>query len=112
MGTSMFIAPPEPAFVLLRNKDRYRPFLATLYHSIVCKGSVCICGKVERMEPDRKGEYVRAEQAFYLPPKGVSSKLPPAALKVPQIRRAIEEGTLEELTRRAPIMVVPAKEKI
>lgn len=111
MGTSTFIAPSEPAFVLLRNKDRYRPFLATLYHAIVCKGSVCICGKIERMEPDKKGEYVRAEQSVYLPPKATNAKLPAAALRVPQIKAAIAEGMLEELTRRAPIMVVPVKEK-
>lgn len=83
------MAMKEP--VVLFNRDRYRTFQCTLYHSIVCAAGECVCGKMPKMGVDERGEFVRAEKSITLPARGYSEPLPPAVLKIPQVKVAMAE---------------------
>lgn len=98
--------------VILRNRDRFRSFHCTLYHSIVCVSSgKCICRRTEHTEAHRKGEFYLAERAVFLPPQTESEALPRAVLDVPQVQHAVKKHQLEDLTALAEVQVfTPEKE--
>ena len=99
--------------VVLRNRDRFRMFSATLYHSIVCaRAGQCFCLRRERMEPDRKGEYILAERSIFIPPRGLSEPLPVSALEVPQVKAAIEQTRqLVVVEPTAQVQVISGKKE-
>jgi hypothetical protein len=103
--------PMESDLVILRNRDRFRSFHCTFYHSIVCvQGGRCICLRTERTEAHRKGEYHLAERSIFLPPKAESDPLPRAVLEVPQVQQALKTRQLENLTALVEVQVFPGKE--
>jgi len=99
-------------FITLRNKDRFRLFQTTLYHSVVCVlGGKCICQSRECLEAHRKGELLLAEQSVVIPPLQSSRPLPRIVLEVPQIQTAIQQCWLENQTALAEIEVIPARKE-
>lgn len=78
--------------VVLHNRNRFKSFQFTMYHSIVCKEEGrCICGTMPAMGADRRGELVRAEQSVFIPAKGYTRPLPRSVLSIPQVKAALAE---------------------
>lgn len=81
--------------VVLENRDRYNPFEATMYHSVVCRNG-CRCGMEE--VTGRGGAPsltpVRKERSFWIPPASFSEPLPREVLDIPQVKVARAKGTL------------------
>jgi hypothetical protein len=98
--------------IVLRNRDRYRLFQATLYHSLMCiPNGKCICLVEERREAHRKGEKLLVEQSIVLLPGQESEPLPAAVLNVPQVQAAIQQRWLENKTALAQIEVISARKE-
>jgi len=87
--------PEEP--IVLRNRNRYKSFAFTIYHAIACQDGKCYCGKQAKMGRDERGEFNRAEQSVFIPPRGQSKPLPRAVLKIPQVKCALAEPNFIEL---------------
>lgn len=65
------------------------------------------------MGTDERGEFVRAEQSVFIPPRGQSEPLPPVVLKVPQVRCALAEPNFLELVGvLAEVQVVTAAQQL
>lgn len=97
--------------VVLENRDKRRPFEATMYHSIVCKNGKCLCGAVEVLSGGAPAlQPQRQEGSFYIPPKTCSSPLPKEVLEIPQVKVAIREGWLRvKGSELIAIQTIPAK---
>jgi len=83
------------AYVLLRNKDRYVAFHATLYHALMCKDS-CLCTEPEAGLPDEKGMLpptgFRIERSFRIEPGKISEPLPEIILQHPMVKASLLGG--------------------
>ena len=98
--------------VILRNRNRYKPFAFTLYHAYTCQDGKCYCGQQAKMGRDERGEFSRAEQSVFIAPRGQSKPLPAVVLKIPQVKCALAEPNFLEVANalsEVQVFTAPAK---
>lgn len=90
--------------IVLYNKSKFKPFQASMYHSIVCAalGGGCLCTHKEQTATVGS---LRLEASFRIPPKSYSEILPEEVLLLPQVKTAMK-GPRPQLVLARELQVV------